>query len=89
MTAVKKVDEKGRVTIPELSGAQVIVEMISEHEFRVRRVEVIPAEEAWLFRNPSALAAVQSGLTDAVTGRFSVDPRSGKNYSWLDDVDDE
>ncbi|MDQ3232609.1 MAG: hypothetical protein M3Q07_12380 [Pseudobdellovibrionaceae bacterium] len=89
MTSVKKVDPQGRLTIPELSGAQVIIEAISEHEFRVRRVEVIPAEEAWLFKNPTATAAVQAGLADAIAGMFSDDPRIGKDYSWLDNVEDE
>lgn len=31
----------------------------------------IPAREAWLFRNPAALAAVRRGLDEAARGRTS------------------
>ena len=31
----------------------------------------IPAYEAWLFRNPKALASVKRGLDDAVQGKIS------------------
>ena len=30
----------------------------------------VPAAEAWLWRNPDALASVQRGLADAAQGRF-------------------
>jgi hypothetical protein len=32
----------------------------------------IPASEAWLYRNPKALAAVRRGLQDAAEGRTTV-----------------
>jgi len=32
---------------------------------------LIPASEAWLFRNPKALASVKRGLADAAEGRIS------------------
>lgn len=87
--AERKVDGKGRLIIPELADARVTVESINEHEFIVRRVELIPASEAWLYKNPVAMAAVQRGLNDLKAGRLVPDPTKGKDYSWLDEIDDE
>lgn len=87
--AERKVDGKGRLIIPELADARVIVESINEHEFIVRRVELIPAAEAWLYKNPEAMALVQRGLNDLKAGRFVADPRKGKDYSWLDEVEED
>ena len=32
----------------------------------------IPASEAWLFKNPAAIASVRKGLADAAKGRVSI-----------------
>lgn len=37
---------------------------------RVRVAPLVPANEAWLYRNPKALGAVQRGLADAKAGKF-------------------
>lgn len=87
--AERKVDAKGRVLIPELADARVHIEAINEHEFIVRRVVSIPAREQWLWNNPGALASVQRGLTQAKAGEFVPDPRKGKDYSWLEEVDED
>ncbi len=60
MATVRRADNKGRITIPGLAGSQVLIEEVSEHEFRVRRVEAIPTEEARILKNPVALAALQA-----------------------------
>ncbi len=75
MATVRRADNKGRITISGLAGSQVLIEEVSEHEFRVRRVEVIPTEEARILKNPRALAVLQAGLADVVAGRFAEDPR--------------
>ena len=38
---VKHVDSKGRITIPGLANATVIVERVSQSEFRIKRAQVI------------------------------------------------
>lgn len=60
MAFIRKADDKGRITIPGLARSQVLIEEVSEHEFRVRRVEAIPTEEARILKNPRALAALQA-----------------------------
>lgn len=64
-------DAKGRITLGKL--AQGV------SSFRARRTEdgniilepftEIPAREAWLFKNPSALDAVKAGLAQAAEGK--------------------
>ncbi len=74
MATVRRADNKGCITIPGLAGSQVLIEEVSEHEFRVRRVEAIPTEEARILKT-RALAVLQAGLADVVAGRFAEDPR--------------
>jgi hypothetical protein len=38
-------DSKGRVTLPGFANAAVIVEAISDSEYRVRKAKVIPEDE--------------------------------------------
>jgi hypothetical protein len=69
-----KPDAKKRVV---LSGTQ-IQEGITYHIYSNKVGQIvldpqvtIPASEAWLFKNPKALAAVRRGLSDAAEGRVS------------------
>jgi hypothetical protein len=69
-----KPDAKKRVV---LSGTQV-PEGITYHIYSNSLGQIvldpqvtIPASEAWLFKNPEALASVRRGLHDAVKGRVS------------------
>jgi hypothetical protein len=46
MSAVIRIaDKKGRILLPGFANATVILEPISPNEYRVRRAEVIPADE--------------------------------------------
>jgi hypothetical protein len=45
----------------------------------------IPASEAWLYRNPKALASVRNGLADAAAGRT----KSLGSFARYADEDDE
>jgi hypothetical protein len=42
---IRVVDNKGRVSLPGFANATVIIEAISDTEYRVRKARVIPEEE--------------------------------------------
>jgi hypothetical protein len=44
-STIRVADSKGRVILPGLANATVIVEAISPNEYRVRRARVIPEDE--------------------------------------------
>lgn len=44
-TKIYRADRKGRITLPGLAGATVVVEQVSETEFRVRKAQVVPEDE--------------------------------------------
>jgi hypothetical protein len=67
-------DSKKRVVLP---GA-VVEEGVTYHMYRNRIGQIvldpqvtIPASEAWLFKDPEAIASVRRGLDDAAKGRVS------------------
>lgn len=47
-TNIRTADSKGRVALPGFANATVIVEAVSESEYRVRRARVIPEDEVIL-----------------------------------------
>lgn len=70
----KTVDSKGRLTLgPEFAGKIVILRR-GKRGITITPAVVIPEHEAWLYKNPEALAAVERGLADAKQGRFSKNP---------------
>ncbi|MEE9583803.1 MAG: hypothetical protein V3W01_04000 [Dehalococcoidales bacterium] len=70
-----KPDAKKRVVLPK----KVLVgEGITYHIYRNSVGQIlldpqvtIPASEAWLFNNPTAIASVRRGLSDAAQGKVS------------------
>ena len=44
-TAIRTADSKGRVILPGFANATVIVETVSDTEFRVRKARVIPEDD--------------------------------------------
>ncbi|HVA49801.1 MAG TPA: hypothetical protein VNH11_25765 [Pirellulales bacterium] len=71
----KQVDSKGRVTLgAEFAGSLVIVDDSEPDAVVIRKAVAIPEREAWLYRNPEALAAVRRGLEQARNGEFSGNP---------------
>jgi hypothetical protein len=44
-TAIRTADSKGRVVLPGFANATVIVEAISDTEYRIRKARVIPEDE--------------------------------------------
>jgi hypothetical protein len=87
---LKVADAKGRVLLgPTVANQPVQVEESGLGEWTVRIVEPVPAREAWLFKNPEALRRLQEGLRQARNREFASNPMEGRDYSWLDDVDEE
>lgn len=69
---VMRPDAKGRITLGALARGISSYLVHSQPDGRLilePRVE-IPAQEAWLFRNPEALANVRKGLQEAGEGKL-------------------
>ena len=69
-----KPDSRKRVILPKT----LVQEGITYHVYHNRLGQIvldpqvtIPASEAWLFKNPEAIAAVRRGLSDAAQGKVS------------------
>jgi hypothetical protein len=46
MSAIVRIaDSKGRVSLPGFANATVVIEAVSDNEYRVRRAKVIPEDE--------------------------------------------
>jgi len=73
-TGIKTIDEKGRVTLgKEFAGRAV--EVVEEgNEVRLRFMEMVPANEAWLWKNEIALASIRQGLEQAAKGALGPGP---------------
>ena len=71
----KTADSKGRIALgSRFANRMVIVEELDDTEVRITLAQVIPEREAWLYKNPKALASVRRGLTQAKAGEFSKSP---------------
>jgi len=87
---LKIADAKGRVVLgPAIANQPVQVEESGVGEWTVRLVAAVPVKEAWLFKNPAALKRVHNGFQQAQHRAFAPDPRKGRDYPWLKDVDEE
>ena len=67
-------DSKNRVVLtPGLSNGEHIdgfyVFLNDTGEIKLEPVVKIPAKEAWLYKNPEALASLDRGIKDALAGR--------------------
>ena len=76
----KLADSKGRIALgAKFANKTVIVEEIDDLEVRIIAAAVIPERELWLHKNEKAMAAVQQGLAQARSRRFSKNPPNLKN----------
>jgi len=73
---IKKVDKRGRITISK--SLEKLPEEVEEFEIYVKEDEIIlkplvriPAKEAWLFKDKSALNSLLKGLADIKKGRLT------------------
>jgi len=69
-----KPDAKKRIVLPKITVFEGITYHIysnSDGQIVLDPQVTIPASEAWLFKNPDAIASVRRGLSDAAQGRVS------------------
>lgn len=87
----KNTDSRGRLALGErFANQRFIVTKVSETEIKLEVACVIPAQEAWLFKNPKALNSVLRGLDDARTGRVSSHPPDlDADQAFVDELADE
>jgi hypothetical protein len=80
-----KPDAKGRVSLGKLAEGVELFEVEKDGEGRIILTPqaTIPQREAWLYRNPEALAGVKRGLEDAAAGRVS----KGRDFSEFAGID--
>jgi hypothetical protein len=86
----KHVDSKGRLTLGEsFANATVLVEARGDGEVIIKRARVIPAGEAWLYDNKTALASVRRGLKQAAEGDFVAEPDLKAAAEFAEQLQDE
>lgn len=74
-TTTKSVDARGRLTLGrEFANRQVIITVLEDGIVQLIPAKVVPAREAWLYKNPQALAAVTEGLEKANKQEFAEAP---------------
>jgi len=85
-TRAAHADQKGRVTLGRKHAGKLYrVEETAQGKVVLTPVVEIPAEEAWLYHNPTAFALLTKGIEDAAAGRVS-DAGSFVDYAH-DDID--
>lgn len=78
VTQTKNIDSKGRLTLGEAFANRTVIVENRGNEIVVRLARVIPEGEAWLYDNPTALAAVRRGLKQARSRELSDGPDLAK-----------
>ena len=71
----KTIDSRGRLILgKEYAGRMVIVDDTDPERLVITPAVAIPEREAWLYRNPQALASVRKGLEQAKGREFAYGP---------------
>jgi hypothetical protein len=90
MSAVKRVDNKGRLTLgSEFAGQVVEIEYRGRDEIVVKMRRLIPASEAWLWENDDAITRVRAGLNQAARGEVTDGPNLDEAFTLADAIPDE
>jgi len=86
---VKTTDSKGRLTLGrEFAGRQFLVHRKDGGVIEIIPAETVPAREAWLFKNPTALSAVMEGLEQAREGKLSEGPDVDAALGFAEKIED-
>lgn len=74
----KNTDSKGRLTLGEAFANRTLIVEERGDEIVLHLARVIPEREAWLYDNPTALAAVRRGLKQAKSRQLADGPDLAK-----------
>jgi hypothetical protein len=77
-TQTKNTDSKGRLTLGEAFANKTLIVEQRGDEIVLHVARVVPEREAWLYDNPTALAAVRRGLKQARSRQLSDGPDLSK-----------
>lgn len=87
----RKTDSKGRITLgADFANQTFIVQVLDDGAVLLRPGVVVPAPEAWLFRNPKALSAVIRGLEQSAAGEIVESPPDLEDsFDFADSIEDD
>jgi len=90
MERIKTPDAKNRISLGRLAeGVEGFRMTIDEdHRIILEPIAMIPAREAWLFRNKEALASVASAVDRARRHEFVDSPVRPEDDEWISQLDD-
>jgi hypothetical protein len=89
MSALKTIDDKGRLTLGrEFAGRTVEVEKEGD-ALVVKFRRVVPDWEAWLWENETAKAMVDRGLRQARDGELSDGPDLAAAFDFADSLPED
>lgn len=75
MGSTRTVDSRGRLSLgTAFADKVVIVKQLPGNVLKIIPAEVVPAREAWLYKNPDAIRSVMTGLAQAEAGQFAAPP---------------
>ena len=86
----KTLDAKGRVTLgSRFAGQTVVIDDSDPTCITIKPVVMIPADEAWLYKNQTVLGLVRQGLDGARRSNFAeASPDVDDDLDCLNDVED-
>lgn len=71
----KTVDAKGRITLGrDFANQTVVIDDSNPNQLVIRKMVLVPAEEAWLYKNRAAMKSLRNGLAQASEMQFSDSP---------------
>lgn len=86
----RKVDARGRVSLPEeLANCHVVIKKAGDGIYVLQQLELVPKTTAWFWRSQEAQAMVSRGLKDMVEGRLSDFNPADEDVSWLQKSEDD
>ena len=90
MEITRKVDARGRVSLPEeLANSHITIKKAADGTYILQQLELVPRPTAWFWKNKAAQGMVSRGLKDLEEGRVSNFDPADEDVSWLKKSGDE
>lgn len=89
MTDVRRIDDKGRITLGRQFAGRRAVVSEREDELVLTFQRLVPDREAWLHENPEAYAMVRRGLDQAERGELVDAPDLAADADFADSIPDD